>query len=175
MFGLGQVIKLTNFQTFITEAEDFKNSTISIDRLRLMIGSIKIAENYNLVFDNYQQTFIQLHEKEFFRSAIYVEKQLVPSRYFSQENIIIENLNRYHIFRCQNLNNLIHKNIELSATAKLNGFFKYSFINSSGRIIFTNHQQPLLICKNCLLEFNRLNNTNFEIINFNPSFIVSQI
>ncbi len=175
IFGFGNILKLSTFNEFLTEVEIFTNSKISFDRLILLEKSLKLDFNINpIMINNIGATFVKLSNGEIFRSIIYVEKQIVP-RFFSPQEILIENLNRYHFYQCQNLSNLIQKGAELSATANFNGFFKYSFVNNSGSIVYKNQNQHLLACKNCISEFNKQYGTNYNVNNFRTDLItVSQ-
>jgi len=168
ILGEGFNPKFTKFEEFKKAVHRFTDERASEDKIKMINGSRNVSSPSNLSVDLYNRIYLKLPTGESIKAILYVDSQLTTDEYFFKHEILPENLNRYHIYKCPAVDNIFAKGIKFAVTSRRDGKFHYSFVNNFGELLYETENQPLLICKSCLNEFNIRHNTNFSNREFQP-------
>ena len=167
MFLLGKGIKLIleDFHEFHKAVETLLKTKNHLEKNIIFNSNMEITSLENIAVDEMGQIYLNLHG-EYIKVVIYVDNQIISAE--ASENINLKSLNRYHLYRCQGVNEIFSNNKRFNITARADNLFKYRIYDEDLTCIFNTNQQELLVCEHCLTQFNMLNNTNYTQLNFLP-------
>jgi hypothetical protein len=173
IFGNGFELKLTKFEEFKSSVNRFVDEVASNKKREMFRENIGMSSQSNISIDLYSRIYMNLTTGEKKRVLLYIDNQRLSDKYFSQDSIFPENLNRYHLYKCPTVDNVFSKKQKFNITVRQDGYFKYRFFNNFGDLLQEANDQKLLICKNCLTEFNIRNKTQYSNIDFYPEIYFS--
>jgi hypothetical protein len=169
MLGESFNARLTDFKEFKDAVNRLTDEVSAADKMAMMRKSKNVSSQSNISIDLYNRIYMKLQTGENVKVILYVDQQRSPDKYFMPDRIFAENLNRYHIYKCPAVDTLFSKGSKFSVTTRADGGFNYKFFNNGGELLHETNSQHLLICKQCLNEFNIRHNTNFANSEFHPS------
>ena len=175
MLGDGFNPNFTDFKEFRNSIEKIANEEASLDKRKILNENRGVTSQSNISIDFSNKIFLNLQTDEKVKSILYIDNQRATDMFFSKDEIILENLNRYHLYKCPTVDNIFGKNLKFSVVARDDNLFKYSFFNSGGELVYQTNDQQLLICKSCLTEFNLTHNSNYGDQNFYPSIYLQSV
>jgi len=167
MFLLGKGLKLIleDFHEFKTAVDTLLETKNHLEKSLVFNSNLEISSVEHIGVDEIGQIYLNLHG-EYIKVIVYIDNQILPMEL--NDNISLKSLNRYHLYRCETVNEIFHNNYIFYLTARSDNLFKYRIFKEDFTCIFNTNQQELLVCEHCLTQFNMLNNTNYTQLNFLP-------
>jgi len=169
ILGDGFNTRFTDFKEFRESVEKIANEEASLDKRMMRNENKGAVSRSNILVDLANRIFLNLRTGEKIKSILYIDYQKTHDKYFSPDQISSENLNRYHLYKCPTVDNIFRQNSKFSVTARDDNYFKYSFFNDIGELLYETNSQKLIVCKSCLTEFNLIHATNYTNYDFYPS------
>lgn len=151
-------LEFTKFESFLKAVKSITNEELQKAK-RLLHTEGKDIRNIEDIFVNYNnELFELLPDGSLVRVNLYIATKVID-RYFAynikHNNIDINDLYKYHIYKCSTISHMFEsgRKYRYKINNRTDGTFYFTFTNNNGKILITNENQKLNICKNCLKKF----------------------
>jgi hypothetical protein len=166
-------IKFTDFAELKDVLEVFTDENRTQERMKLFHEGIpytgervNISENGRIIYE--LQSGGDIHHV-----VLYVNYQKIDEATFHL--IQPEDLNRYHFYNCEHIENILKSGYQMTISAKQTEGLPYHFKNLYGEEIYHNKDVEILPCERCLEIFNHQHQSNIPKEEFKKSYIYSSI
>jgi len=160
----------TDFSSFREIVNEFSDDNVSAEKRSLAIDGQDEKSFSKISYGENSEILYKLSNGKEVKTILYIPTQMFPLKYFNVSNILIENLNRYHLFQCRTVLEIEKREVEFRLTTRDRGTFDYSFISNQREHLHHDREQPLFICKHCLEHFNIIHKSRLTKETFIPSY-----
>jgi hypothetical protein len=165
---------LTDFSEFKELAKEFSDDNVSYEKKELWREGKDQNSFERIGYGESGEIQFKLPNGKDIKTLLYIPIQMFPEKYFNVSSIMRENLNRYHLFKCNTVMEMEKRAVPFRLTVRDSGKFDYSFVNHQKEHLHHNGEQELFVCKSCLEQFNTLHQSNLTKEQFIPSYHLNQ-
>jgi len=161
-------LEFSNFKSFLNAVESI--SSIELEKAKKILQTIgrEINDINDIFLNSNNELFELLPDGTLVRINFYIATKTVDNH--TLEDISSDNLFKYHIYKCTTIAQMFNtgRKHRYKINNREDGTFFYTFHDFKGKILKTEENQKLNICKNCLKKFLGKNYaSDLDVKNFN--------
>jgi hypothetical protein len=166
-------LRFTDFSELFGVIQKFSDRETEAEKFQLLFSSLNLSDE-KLSLDEKGRVIYTFSNGEETPIVLYINTQVFPKNYFSISDIREENLNRYHFYNCDNLQNAYKSGFLPVGSARKENGFPYKFEGQFGEKLYEREDQPLLPCRRCLDIFNHQEKSRMTPEQFHQSYLFTE-